>query len=97
MLQTAVKDAWLVGRSRSLVRWTLLAGLIYNPQRLSPEIVEEVYRVARKQGAGKAFSSGMACAAISSTGSMRSPHLPSSFVAQQMRRFRYPTYSAPMN
>jgi pimeloyl-ACP methyl ester carboxylesterase len=48
---------WLVGRSRSLVRWTLLAGLIYNPQRLSPEIVEEVYRVARKQGAGKAFIS----------------------------------------
>jgi pimeloyl-ACP methyl ester carboxylesterase len=48
---------WLVGRSRRLVRWTLLAGLIYNPQRLSPEIVEEVYRVAREPGAGKAFIS----------------------------------------
>ena len=48
---------WLVGRSRRMVRWTLLAGLIYNPQRLSPEIVEEVYRLAREQGAGKAFIS----------------------------------------
>jgi len=48
---------WLVGRSRGLVRWTLLAGLIYNPRLLSPEIVEEVYRVAREPGAGKAFIS----------------------------------------
>jgi pimeloyl-ACP methyl ester carboxylesterase len=48
---------WLVGRSRSMVRWTLLAGLIYNPDRLSPEIVEEVYRVAREPKAGKAFIS----------------------------------------
>jgi pimeloyl-ACP methyl ester carboxylesterase len=48
---------WLVGRSRRLVRWTLLAGLIYNPQRLSPEVVEEVYRLAREPGAGQAFIS----------------------------------------
>ena len=48
---------WLVGRSRRMVRWTLLAGLIYNPQRLSPEVVEEVYRLAREQEAGKAFIS----------------------------------------
>ena len=48
---------WLVGRSRRMVRWTLLAGLIYNPQRLSPGIVEEVYRLARERGAGQAFIS----------------------------------------
>lgn len=40
-----------------MVRWTLLAGLIYNPQRLPPEVVEEVYRLAREQGAGQAFIS----------------------------------------
>ncbi|HEY0753671.1 MAG TPA: alpha/beta hydrolase [Ktedonobacteraceae bacterium] len=48
---------WLIGRSRGMVRWTLLAGLIYNPQRLPPEVVEEVYRLAREQGAGQAFIS----------------------------------------
>ena len=48
---------WLVGRSRGLVRWTLLSGLIYNPQRLTPEILDEVYHVARERGAGKAFIS----------------------------------------
>ena len=40
-----------------MVRWTLLAGLIYNLQRLSPQVVEEVYQLAREQGAGKAFIS----------------------------------------
>ncbi len=48
---------WLIGRSRSLVRWTLLSGLIYNPQRLSPELLDEVYQEAHKPGAGKAFIS----------------------------------------
>lgn len=48
---------WLVGRSRRMVRWTILAGLIYDPQRLSAEVVEEVYRLARERGAGQAFLS----------------------------------------
>lgn len=48
---------WLTGRSRNMVRWALLAGLIYNPQHLSPETVEEVYQLAREKGAGQAFTS----------------------------------------
>ena len=48
---------WLIGRSRRLVRWTLLSGLIYNPQHLTPEILDEVYRLAHERGAGKAFIS----------------------------------------
>lgn len=48
---------WLVGRSRRLVRWTLLAGLIYDPQHLSAEVVEQVYRLARERRAGQAFIS----------------------------------------
>ena len=48
---------WLIGRSRSMVRWTLLSSLIYNPQRLSPELLDEVYQEAHKPGAGKAFIS----------------------------------------
>jgi pimeloyl-ACP methyl ester carboxylesterase len=47
----------LVGSSRSLIRWSLLAGLVYSPQRLSEELVDEVYRRAREAGAGKAFAS----------------------------------------
>ena len=48
---------WLLSSSRSLVRWTILAGLIYNPQRLTPEMLEEVYQEAHKPKAGKAFTS----------------------------------------
>ncbi|GHO42412.1 alpha/beta fold hydrolase [Ktedonospora formicarum] len=48
---------WLVGRSRSLVRWTLLAGLIYNPDHLSDELVEQVYQAAQEPKAGRAFIS----------------------------------------
>ncbi|HEX6551973.1 MAG TPA: alpha/beta hydrolase [Ktedonobacteraceae bacterium] len=48
---------WLIGRSRSLVRWSLLAGLIYNPTRLPDELVDQVYQAAREPGAGKAFIS----------------------------------------
>ena len=48
---------WLVGRSRSMVRWILLAGLIYNPARLSDELVDRVYQTAHEPGAGKAFIS----------------------------------------
>ncbi len=48
---------WLVGRSRALIRWSLLAGLIYNPAHLSDELVEQVYRAACEPGAGRAFIS----------------------------------------
>jgi pimeloyl-ACP methyl ester carboxylesterase len=48
---------WLIGWSRSLVRWMILAGLIYDPQRLTPEMLEEVYQEAQKPKAGKAFIS----------------------------------------
>ena len=48
---------WLLSSSRSIVRWTLLSALIYSPQRLSPELLEEVYQEAHKPGAGKAFIS----------------------------------------
>jgi pimeloyl-ACP methyl ester carboxylesterase len=48
---------WLIGRSRSLTRWSLLAGLIYNPARLSDELVDQVYQAAREKGAGRAFIS----------------------------------------
>lgn len=48
---------WLMGRSRALIRWSLLAGLIYNPAHLSDELVEQVYQAAREPGAGRAFIS----------------------------------------
>ena len=48
---------WLMGRSRSVIRWSLLAGLIYNPERLSDELVDRVYQTAHEPGAGKAFIS----------------------------------------
>lgn len=48
---------WLMGRSRSMVRWSLLAGLIYDPTRLSDELVDQVYRAAREPRAGRAFIS----------------------------------------
>ncbi|MDQ2717496.1 MAG: alpha/beta hydrolase, partial [Chloroflexota bacterium] len=48
---------WLMGKSRALVRWSLLASLIYNPDRLSAELIERIYQAVREPGAGKAFSS----------------------------------------
>ena len=48
---------WLMGRSRSMIRWSLLAGLIYNPARLSAELVDRIYQTARESRAGKAFIS----------------------------------------
>ncbi len=48
---------WLIGRNRALIRWSLLAGLIYNPANLSPALVEQVYQAARQPAAGKAFIS----------------------------------------
>jgi len=47
----------LMGSSRRLIRWSLLGGLVYSPQRLSEELVDEVYQRAREPGAGKAFAS----------------------------------------
>lgn len=48
---------WLMGRSRFLVRQSLLAALIYNPACLSEELVEQVYQAASEHGAGRAFIS----------------------------------------
>ena len=48
---------WLMGKSRSLIRWSLLAGLIYDPAHLSDELVDQVYQAAHEAGAGKAFIS----------------------------------------
>ncbi len=48
---------WLLGRSRSLVRWSLLASLIYSPAHLSAELVDQVYQAVREPKAGKAFIS----------------------------------------
>ena len=48
---------WLIGRSRSLVRWSLLASIIYNPAHLSEELVDRVYQAVREPGAGKAYIS----------------------------------------
>lgn len=48
---------WLTGRSRSLVRWALLSGLIYNEDHLSSDLVEQVYQSAHEPGAGRAFIS----------------------------------------
>jgi pimeloyl-ACP methyl ester carboxylesterase len=48
---------WPIGRSRSLVRWSLLAAVMYNPAHLSEELVDQVYQAAHEPGAGKAFLS----------------------------------------
>src|SRR5690606_8341372 len=39
---------WTLRQSRQMVRWTLLAGLISSPERLSDELVEAVYQAARE-------------------------------------------------
>lgn len=48
---------WLIGRSRSLVRWSLLASIIYNASHLSEELVDRVYQTMREPGSGKAYIS----------------------------------------
>ncbi len=48
---------WLMRKSRAMVRWVLLAGLICNPAHLSEELVDQCYQAAREKGAGKAFLS----------------------------------------
>jgi pimeloyl-ACP methyl ester carboxylesterase len=47
----------ILASSRGMVRWGLLAGMVYSPQRLSEEFVDEVYQRVREPGAGKAFAS----------------------------------------
>jgi pimeloyl-ACP methyl ester carboxylesterase len=47
----------ILGSSRSLIRWTLLTSLIYNPQHLSNELIEKVYQAAQEAEAGRAFIS----------------------------------------
>lgn len=48
---------WLFKRSKSMVRWSLLSSLISSPDRLSEELVNEVYQAAQDPQAGKAFAS----------------------------------------
>ncbi len=48
---------WLLGRCRSLVRWSLLTSLIYNPAHLSDELVNRVYQAMREPRAEKAYVS----------------------------------------
>lgn len=48
---------WLIKRSRSMTRWTILASLISGPEQLSEALVDEVYQAAQAPGAGKAFLS----------------------------------------
>lgn len=53
----AEMGSWLTRKSRAMVRWVLLAGLIYNPAHLSEGLVDQCYQAAREKGAGKAFLS----------------------------------------
>ncbi len=46
----------MLGSSRRLIRWSLLTGLVYSPERLSEELVDEVYQRAHEPDAGKAFA-----------------------------------------
>lgn len=46
---------WLTKKSRSFIRWTLLASLIYDPQRLSNDLLEKVIQAIHDPYAGKAF------------------------------------------
>lgn len=48
---------WLFRQSRSMVRWSLLASLVSSPERLSDQLVDEVYDASKDPQAGKAFSS----------------------------------------
>ncbi|KLU61620.1 2-hydroxymuconate semialdehyde hydrolase [Peptococcaceae bacterium CEB3] len=48
---------WLMGRSETLVRQSLLASLIGNPSRLTDELVDRVFQALHEPGAGRAFLS----------------------------------------
>ena len=48
---------WFFRKSRWMQRWTLLAGLISSPDRLSDELLDEVNKAAQDPAAGKAFAS----------------------------------------
>lgn len=48
---------WLFRQSRSMVRWSLLASLISSPERLTDQLVDDVFEASRDPQAGKAFSS----------------------------------------
>nr|PZN58850.1 MAG: alpha/beta hydrolase [Chloroflexota bacterium] len=47
----------IFGLGRSLIRWSLSSGAIRNAERLTPELIDQVYAAAREPGAGKAFAS----------------------------------------
>src|SRR6266568_3114607 len=48
----------LLGSSRGMLRWGLLAGgTVHNSQHLSKELIDEVYRQAHTPSRGKAFTS----------------------------------------
>lgn len=46
----------LLGRSRRLVQWGL-SRVLYRPERRTQELIDEVYREAQQQRAGKAYAS----------------------------------------
>ncbi|MBL8092722.1 MAG: alpha/beta fold hydrolase [Anaerolineales bacterium] len=48
---------WFFRQSRSMVRWSLLASLISNPERVTDQLVDDVFAASRAPQAGKAFSS----------------------------------------
>jgi pimeloyl-ACP methyl ester carboxylesterase len=53
-------NEWSYGlfkRSRSMVRWSLLSSLISSPERLSEQLVDEVFQASQDPQAGKAFAS----------------------------------------
>ncbi len=45
-----------LGRSRRMVRWSLQS-VFYDPQTVTEDLVEEVYRLAKKPGVGRAWRS----------------------------------------
>lgn len=48
---------WLFAQSRSMVRWSLASSLISSPERLTDQLIDEVYAASKHPQAGKAFSS----------------------------------------
>lgn len=48
---------WFFKRSRSMVRASLLAGLISSKERLTEDLVDKVFQAAQDPSAGKAFAS----------------------------------------
>jgi pimeloyl-ACP methyl ester carboxylesterase len=49
---------WFLRSSRHLMRWALLREMRYRPDLVTPMLVDELMRLARKRRAGAAFSSG---------------------------------------